>query len=337
MKNILSFKKFIFEQETTTDPSNTSPETERQTKSRIAKSLVKSLFGDFGDIGASIDSEIEITKEVKDSLPYKGCGATEPYLLKKTEIPLSGFKIILNYLQDKGLGDYKRAIKELEEKRALIIGFRNKIDIKKETSNQDRFIDGLYFIPQNSNPTDKFSPYQITTVPSLAYYGKKPLNPNGTGIKLPGDTLYYLKESKLGDVSYKMMVEGEKVKVGRYAIGITKFDTYKPTDQSTENCGMQIHRSSTKGRGICVGPWSGGCQVFADGEEWKDFISKSEKQTSNNNKFYYALVELDSIPADILSRALKGEEQEAIASAKTSTINKDQSGKKVTKQAKEEV
>jgi hypothetical protein len=103
-----------------------------------------------------------------------------------------------------------------------------------------------------------------------------------------------------------MMVEGEKVKVGRYPIGITKFETYKPADVYTENCGMEIHRSSTKGEGICVGPWSAGCQVFSDYEEWKEFIAKAEKEQMNNGKFIYALIQLDDIPDDVMNNAIKG-------------------------------
>jgi hypothetical protein len=330
-KPLLSFENFIYEQEDisgVTGSGNTT-ETEREAKSRIAAGLVKSLFGDIEGLTGGIDSQIETTAEVKDSLPYKGCGATEPFKLEKTPIPVNSFKIILDYLQSAGKGDYTRSIKELEENRAVIVGIRNKISIKKESSNQDRFIDALYFIPGGqygnalaakesviSNYTSFYkiyeqqsqgiSPYQITTVPSLAYYGKKPLNPKGTGIKMPGDTLFYLKDHTLGHGTYKMMVEGEKVKVGRYPIGITKFETYKPADVYTENCGMEIHRSSTRGEGICVGPWSAGCQVFSDYEEWKEFIAKSEKEQMNNGKFIYALIQLDDIPDDVMSNAIKG-------------------------------
>lgn len=330
-KPLLSFENFISEQEDTNSPSTTqSPETEREAKSRIAAGLVKSLFGDIAGLTGGIDSQIEVTPETKDSLPYKGCGATEPFQIEKTPIPAKAFKIILEYLQGQNKGDYTRSIKELEENRSVIVGIRNRLSIKKESSNQDRFIDTLYFIPgavqagpelsAKESVISRYSdfykmyeadqqgitPYQITTVPSLAYYGKKPLNPKGTGIKLPGDTLYYLKDHKLGHGTYKMMVEGEKVKVGRYPVGVTKFETYKPAEVYTENCGMEIHRSSTKGEGICVGPWSAGCQVFSDYEEWKEFISKAEKEQMNNGKFIYALIQLDDVPDEIMNNAIKG-------------------------------
>jgi len=408
-KKVLSFNKFNEQVDVlagstgspTPDPASNTPgtqrpETEREAKSRIATSIVKGLFGDIEGLTGGVDDQIEMTKEVKDSLPYKGCGASDPYKLEKTPISLATIKILLNYLQEKKAGDYTRAIKELNEKRAIVLGIRNKINVKKESSNQDRFCDALYFIPGNANdgtgaatgttgaagstgakesldwssiieqneiytnskvlsfesfyslneeesvfdrikkitdpkqasaatgaatgaaPSaatgpvlpvslgDTFIPYQITTVPSLAFYGKKPLNPKGVGIKMPGDTLYILKESTLGHGKYKMMVEGEKISVGRYPIGVTKYETYKPAEVYDENCGMQIHRSSTKGEGVCVGPWSGGCQVFSDYDEFKDFISKAEKESMNAGKFIYALIQLDDIPDEVMNSAMIG-------------------------------
>jgi len=491
-RKVLSFKQFLNEEEiagatgstTTTSSENPSrPETEREQKSRIAKSLVQSIFGEMGTTGG-VDSYIEQTKEVKESLPYKGCGMNEPYKLEKTPLSVMTIKLLLNYLQEKKAGNYTRVISELNEKRSVIIGIRNRISLKKETSNQDRFCDALYFIPGNAKdgtessggtgatgaasdfmnqkknesldiiglidqrileletvsesglwsfedfatmnkerqflienksllesgeisetefhelyedflgigaglktawdatkgaanwvgkkiglvdeepkkknkvdmdsedntkskkqtqtqaagPTgstgpippsdlgDKITPYQITTVPSLAYYGKKPMNPKGVGIKLPGDTLYILQESTLGSgTKYKMMVEGEKINVGRYPIGVTKFETYKPAETYNENCGMQIHRSSTKGVGVCVGPWSAGCQVFSDNEEWKEFIAKAEKESMNAGKFLYGLIQLDDIPDEVLKAAIIGlpysptQQQEPIAQNTTGT------------------
>ena len=419
-KKLFTFKQFTNEQEvvpgvTGSTDTPPKPETEREAKSRIATSIIKSLFGANVGLSGGVDSLIDQTKEVKESLPYRGCGASEPFTLDKTPLSVMTIKILINYLQEKKVGDYSKVIEELNEKRAVIIGIRNKLDVKKETANQDRFTDALYFIPGNAkdgigvvsatgptgstgstgstgpvptkketpaknksvfdrikdkknesiknrlnsinymiesgvftfeeyyslneeknnilsilnednNPTgptgsivpagptgpianlgDKITPYQITTVPSLAYYGKKPMNPKGVGIKLPGQTLYIFQESSLGSgTRYKMMVEGEPIKVGRYPIGVTKFESYKPAEVYTESCGMQIHRSSTKGVGICVGPWSAGCQVFSDNEEWKDFISKAEKEQMNATKFYYGLIQLDDIPKEVMDDALKG-------------------------------
>lgn len=390
-KKVLTFREYVNEQEspeTTPETTEQGPESEREAKSRIAKTLIKGIFGDVSGVMGGIDTMIELTPEVKEALPYKGCGASEPYPLNKQPLSAKSIEILLKYLDSQGKGDYKRAIKELEEGRSIIMGLRNKIDVKDDSANNDRFTDALYLVPQGAIKKDdktiasaaeertkkeaeekakaeelakkakedplarikqkkkkpeepkeespveigeKIIPYQITTTPSLAYYGEKPLNPKGTGIKLPGDTLYYLKDHKLQHGQYKMMVEGEPIEVGRYPIGVTKFETYKPAKKSKESTGMHIHRSSTKGKGICVGPWSAGCQVFDDGNEYDDFISKASNQTNNGNRFIYALVELDDIPDNVMEKALKGEDSsspsieeptEPIAQAETGSTEK---------------
>ena len=156
-KKLFTFKQFANEQE---DPLVTGvtgstdtpgkPETEREAKSRIATNIIKGLFGANVGLSGGVDSLIDQTKEVKESLPYRGCGASEPYKLEKNPISVMTIKILLNYLQEKKVGDYSKVIQELAEKRAVIIGIRNKLDVKKETSNQDRFTDALYFIPGNA-------------------------------------------------------------------------------------------------------------------------------------------------------------------------------------------
>lgn len=69
---------------------------------------------------------------------------------------------------------------------------------------------------------------------------------------------------------------------------------------------MQIHRSSTKGVGVCVGPWSAGCQVFSDYSEWQEFIGKANASSMNGSKFLYALIQLDDIPQNVLDYAMMG-------------------------------
>ena len=109
-KPLLSFRNFINEDETdsatgssttTATTDSARPESEREAKSRIAASLVKSLFGDVSGVTGTIDGEIRATQEVKDSLPYKGCGINDPFKFEKTPISVDTFKIILKYLNDK--------------------------------------------------------------------------------------------------------------------------------------------------------------------------------------------------------------------------------------------
>lgn len=335
-RKILNFRNFLLEQEEEEEDNRLKqPETEKEAKSRIASSILKSFFGDnetMDKIMDVVDSTIDVTKEVKNGQPYTGCGSSQPYELKKTPISLKTFKLLLNYLNEKKVADYTRAIDYLEEGKSIIIGLRNYLEVKKKPENNDKFTDAIYLIPEGAKDTDTFLPYQATTSPSLAYYGKKPLNPKGTGIKMPGTTLYNLRMNELNHGKYKMMVEAEKTRVARYPLDVTKIDTYLPAKQYMENTGIQIHKSSET-TGVCIGPWSAGCQVFANGSEFNEFITKAESQTKNGGQFIYALIELDSIPNDVMSSAMKGttpeeaKEKEAIAKAEADKKKKASSTK----------
>jgi hypothetical protein len=317
LKRLKKFQQFILEQE----EAGTSVETDAQAKSRIARSLIKSIFG--GDIsGAGVDSLIDDTDETKESLPYKGCGRSTPYQMNKLDLPVSFFSGIMKSLHNEDDPDglhYSRASKDLENGKGIIVGIRNRLETKKREG--DAFCDALYFIPEKSKPEDIISPYQITTCPSLAYYGNKPLSSQGTAIKAPGDFLYLLRENELKHGKYKMLIEGEASKFYRYAKGTTKFETYKPGEMKKESIGLLIHRSS-KNKGVCVGPWSGGCQVFDELSKFDEFIKKLESQSSNQGSFYYALIEMDSISNEIFDKLAKGEPIVASAEKKSETEEK---------------
>ena len=326
MSRIANFHQFIKEQE------EKDIETDAQVKSRIAKALVGSIFG--GNIGSDgVDTMIDDTKETKGGLPYKGCGRSAPYQISNLVLPVSFFSGAMSLLQGKESLNYSRASKDLEENKGIIVGLRNKLSVKK--TEGDAFCDSLYFIPEKSKPTDKISPYQITTCPSLAYYGNKPLSSAGTAIKAPGDSLYILGNNKMTHGTYKMFLEGESTKFYRYSKGVTKFETYKPGKIYQEPIGLLIHRSSSS-KGVCVGPWSGGCQVFDEQSKFEEFIKKAESQASNQGRFYYALIELDSISDDDFSKLSKGEDPVASSKKTKSKDPEDEevSGEKGTKKNK---
>jgi hypothetical protein len=336
MKRILNFRQYLLEQKNTEDQESNKEETDSERRSRIASSIVKNIFGDIEGLDKDLDSLIDDKNEaVKSAGPYKGCG-TEAYQLNKKGITVKRFKEIIEGIQNlddskKYNADYTRTLGDLEEKRSVIIGLRNRIEIKKQAGNQDKFTDALYLIPQDAKDEDVIIPYQITTTPSLSYYGEKPMNPQGTGIKLPGDTLYNLRDHELPHGKYKMMVEGEPINVGRYEVGTKKIETYHPVKTlKGQNCGMEIHRSSTGAPSPCVGPWSAGCQVFSDIKEYNDFIQKASNQTKNSNRFFYALVELDM--ADIIDK--EKEKNEIASKDKEETKKSQKSDKKKTKEDK---
>jgi hypothetical protein len=63
-----------------------------------------------------------------------------------------------------------------------------------------------------------------------------------------------------------------------------------------------------------VGPYSAGCQVFADGQDFLNFISTLKSSTANGGEYLYALVQNDDLAA---SGKITGDEDEE----KTSTAS----------------
>jgi hypothetical protein len=272
-------------------------------------SIIKNAFKAKGiDVGEGTESDLDKASEYQ-SAPYNGCGASAPYSsngIKEMElVPNAGgfftmgksrVAAMLQVLNEKGKGDYKRAISELKEGKAILIGVRRKFTERKP--NDDLFCDFIGATKKAEDPDKQARFFPGTTCPSLAFYGNKPLNEKGVGIKAPGDTLYILGEWKppSGKIpAYKALKEGEPVNIYRYPKGITSYEkggSYKPGQIMKEPTGMHVHRSSTGNvEGICVGPWSAGCQVLSKGDNFDALISRCEE--SGQDKFIYALVQED--------------------------------------------
>lgn len=322
-------------------------------KDAFKQGLVKTIqgaFSRFGNEGTEGDFDKASEYQVQ---PYKGCGASAPYgvksipemdlgLNKSNQIALGKARTIaaLKVLNDKGRGDYKRALEDIKNGKSVLIGIRRKLEERKK--NDDLFCDYIGFLGPKETDKDKQTIlFPGTTCPSLAYFGPKPLNEKGTGIKAPGDTLYILKEWKPASEkipAYKALVEGESVQVYRYPKGINSYEkagTYKPGSVMKENVGMQIHRSSTGNtEGICVGPWSAGCQVLGKGSDFSSLISMCEG--TGQDKFIYALFQEDDylefkeeiekvkkqIEGENTSRQIASKETKPATGAKTSKEEK---------------
>lgn len=274
-----------------------------------ALSMIKDAFQKTGvGVGDGVESDLDKASEFQ-AQPYKGCGASAPYgergikemnLVDEGEgifIGKSRIAAMLHVLNEKKKGDYTRAIKDLKEGKAILIGIRRKFEIRK--ANDDLFCDFIGVLRERSGDTKKQAIFfPGTTCPSLAYYGAKPLNDKGVGIKAPGDTLYILGEWKPPSPkipSYVALKEGENVGVYRYPKGTTSYEkggSYTPGSIMKEATGMHIHRSSTgENQGICVGPWSAGCQVLGKGDDFDSLISICKE--TGQEKFFYALVQED--------------------------------------------
>jgi hypothetical protein len=163
-------------------------------------------------------------------------------------------------------------------------------------------------------PNDKVASYQITTSPSVAYYGdiKRTMNKDGVAIMQPGVTKYTIGVHNKGKpTQHEALVQAGDMAIERFKVGSTELDKYNPgnPDKGSEY-GINIHKSSQE-LGVCVGPWSAGCQVFANGTDFANFMAKMKGATANGNSFLYALIENDVL-------AGKSEEETAAADDKKS-------------------
>lgn len=289
--NFNEFDQLIYEQDNSSAGKDAA---------KVAKSLFNSALKELELEPGEDFSDIVETDETKKFLPYKGCGSS-PY----TFLPVqkTNQEIISMFSEGGMLGNDIRYVdlkKEIESKsnKLFLLGIRETIDIKK--SQGDKFVDKIAIIDP-SNPSSKVFSYPITTCPSLAYYSDKEKAPNTEGIAImqPDVVRYKIGIHKANTPSaHEALIQDGKMEIERFKIGDKKtIDTYRP-DSSTkvekEGLGINIHRGSID-NGVCVGPYSVGCQVFQNGKDFTEFMNKIKSSKNNNGTYLYALVENDEL------------------------------------------
>jgi len=235
-------------------------------------------------------------KNGKDRKEYidKYCGEFTPLPQK----PMS-LETISGYL--KKLGKYPETLKAISNGDAVIVGIRRKLEVRKK--NPEKYIDSIYFIPKNSKeePKKQITPFQATTVPSVAWYDTK--------VAILDDGEYRFRKGQHG-FSFQTIpalvpsipgLADKHIKVNRYDIKDDEVKTYDPPkkDDGTAtnfHFGLMITPTGmdrSKKNISCVGPFSAGCQVIPTEEKWNEFwkmIVNSKQQF-----FWYSIIEEDKI------------------------------------------
>ena len=126
------------------------------------------------------------------------------------------------------------------------------------------------------------------------------MNKDGVAIMQPGVTKYTVGTHRKGSpTQHEALVQAGDMEIDRFKVGSTELDKYNPGNSDKgSGYGINIHKSSQE-RGVCVGPWSAGCQVFADGTDFANFMSKIKGSTANGNSFLYALIENDVLAGKV--------------------------------------
>ena len=168
-----------------------------------------------------------------------------------------------------------------------IIGIRNK------SHDSKKFDDTLVVIYRNDDRDWEVLSYEITTEPGPSIL-RKPINPDGTAILVPGQYRSVYRVGLHGG-SYRhtaLVQRGGRVKVWRD----TNKNEIMEIDENTliqeGMFGINIHRSAWPTEREYVRGSSAGCQVFKDSRQFTQFLNVCNKSADAfGNSFTYTLIE----------------------------------------------
>jgi hypothetical protein len=144
----------------------------------------------------------------------------------------------------------------------------NIVGIRHESTIQNSFNDEICIFWKYKNVWT-YKRYKATTDPGLTYL-RDPINEQGTAILKEGQ---YMGTFKLGmhRKKYTALVQASPVTVIRDFNQDDRLDFNSGLEQ-TGFFGINIHRSSPTGESTMVNKWSAGCQVFANINNYNEFI-----------------------------------------------------------------
>jgi len=165
----------------------------------------------------------------------------------------------------------------------------NIVGVRTSDSRANSFNDYLHLIYKDDGEwVEKI--YSITTDPGV-YWLDNPGRIEGTAILVPGQYRSVYRIDKHSGKYDALCQRGGKVKVWRDANRDNVLDWH--TGEEYEGYyGINIHRSTARGTSAQVNKWSAGCQVFANSDDFKEFMSICKKAKSVwGNSFTYTLLE----------------------------------------------
>jgi len=169
----------------------------------------------------------------------------------------------------------------------------NMIGVRSSSRIPNTFDDQMNLVYWDSQDRLQHKQYRITTDPGT-YWLQNPINVNGTAIMVAGQ---YKSAYQFGfHKGYEALTQVGPIKVYRDADRNLILD-HNPSSVQEGWFGINIHRASTRSGGsVCVGKWSAGCQVFADHDEFADFLATLKLQIKYHptwTKFTYTLLEAE--------------------------------------------
>jgi hypothetical protein len=172
----------------------------------------------------------------------------------------------------------------------------NLVGIRKSSHDSTKFDDALLVIYRDEDKEWAVESYQITTDPGPSIL-RKPINPDGTAILVPGQyRSTYRIGTHGGSFRHVALVQrGGPVKVYR---DDDKDRRLEMEDESIQQgmFGINIHRHSRAGEKEYVNGSSAGCQVFRSTIAFSKFMVTCNKAADIfGNSFTYTLLDEEDI------------------------------------------
>ena len=199
---------------------------------------------------------------------------------------------------------YETALKE--KGYAFFESGKYNVNIIGTRSNErlaDNFDDSIVVIYKDRSNEWVVDTYQITTDPGAFYLTDKSkwFGKYGVAVLVPDQYRSTYMIGKHGKTKYEALTQiGNMVKVYRDN-NLDSIVDVDPSDTQEGWYGINIHASSmrpyTEDRSTSkVGPWSGGCQVFKNTTDFREFMQLIKTSAKyHGSKFTYTLLEEDDL------------------------------------------
>ncbi|MDO9001382.1 MAG: hypothetical protein Q7W45_16570 [Bacteroidota bacterium] len=169
----------------------------------------------------------------------------------------------------------------------------NIVGIRSTSTIPNRFDDEIHVFYKVAPLKWHYHVYMVTTDPGT-FWLRNPMQPQGTAILAQGQ---YKGAYKIGlhQGKYKALVQAKPITVIRDYDRDAKLD-FRNGTKSKGLFGINIHRASLNGITKQVDKYSAGCQVFANINEFKEFLGLCEKHLAlYGNSFTYTLIDFRSV------------------------------------------
>jgi hypothetical protein len=171
----------------------------------------------------------------------------------------------------------------------------NIIGVRSPSRTANAFDDAIHLVYWDGKDQVQHKRYRATTDPGT-YWLDHPMRVEGTAILCAGQYRGVYKVDKHRGKYDALCQRGGRVRVYRDSNRDEVLD--HDEDSAVEGYfGINIHRSSTRDGGSSqVDRWSAGCQVFADPDDFADFMATVQLQIKHHPRwtsFTYTLIEED--------------------------------------------